>query len=322
MPQILRLNFCAGNIKMWFKQASIWRLPDVSKLTDIKLLNQYLSKVRFTPVTDMAWDSIGFIPFTSTSAPNDTYALKIQDTIRINLKKEEKVLTSSMIRGVLDERVALIEQQESRKVGRKEKAEIKEAIIDELLPRALTKISTIEAIIDLKNSLLIVNSAVPTTAELMLTHLRQALCVLKATPPNTQVGLSKLMTEWLLDGKAPDYFELDADCELKGLGDSAPTIRASNQILTDDGIINHARDGKVVTQLGLCWHNRVRFIFTQNFTLKRIQFLDVIQEEIAQEANDYEHARNASQLLMADTLSNVIHELADLAGGWLSCEEN
>lgn len=114
---------------MWFKQLTAWRLPDISKISNIGLLNNCLHECRHKPITEMSWNSIGFIPMLNSSSNTDTYALKVQDTVRICLKIEEKVLTGSMIRGVVDEKIAFIAQQEGRKVGRKEKAEIKEATI-------------------------------------------------------------------------------------------------------------------------------------------------------------------------------------------------
>ena len=307
---------------MWFKQLTAWRLPDISKISNIGLLNNCLHECRHKPITEMSWNSIGFIPILNSSSNTDTYALKVQDTIRICLKIEEKVLTGSMIRGVVDEKIAFIAQQEGRKVGRKEKAEIKEATIDELLPRALTKISTIEAVIDLKNRLLFVNNATSSKAEIVLNCLREALEGLVANRLLVNTPLTRIMTDWLLAGHAPQSFIFDSDCELKGVGDSAPTIRASNQILTDDEIINHARDGKIVTQLGLQWRDNVKFILSQDFTLKRIQFLDSIQEDAAQDADNFEQARNASQILMTDALSTLINEIAEIAGGWLENQKD
>lgn len=318
----MRLNFYIGVYKMWFKQLTAWRLPDISKISNIGLLNNCLHECRHKPITEMCWNSIGFIPMLNSSSNTDTYALKVQDTVRICLKIEEKVLTSSMIRGVVDEKIAFIAQQEDRKVGRKEKAEIKEATIDELLPRALTKISTIEAVIDLKNRLLFVNNATSSKAEIVLNCLREALGGLAANRLLVNTPLTRIMTDWLLAGHVPHSFIFDSDCELKGVGDSAPTIRASNQILTDDEIINHARDGKTVTQLGLQWRDNVKFILSQDFTLKRIQFLDSIQEDAAQDADNFEQARNASQILMTDALSTLINEIAEIAGGWLENQKD
>jgi recombination associated protein RdgC len=91
----------------------------------------------------------------------------------------------------------------------------------------------------------------------------------------------------------------------------------SHQDLTAEEVINHVKVGKVVTQLGLCWKDRVRFVLTQDFTLKRIQFLDVIQQAAAEQGDDMEQLTIASQILMTDALSNIINELVDHLGGWM-----
>ena len=52
----------------------------------------------------------------------------------VALKREDKVLPGAVVRDLLAEKVAAIEAAEARNVGRKEKLELKEQIIDDLLP--------------------------------------------------------------------------------------------------------------------------------------------------------------------------------------------
>lgn len=124
------------------------------------------------------------------------------------------------------------------------------------------------------------------------------------------------MTDWLLRGAGEGGFELDSDCELKGLGDAAATVRMSKQDLSAEEVINHVKNGKIVTQLGLCWQERVRFVLTQDFTLKRIQFLDVLQEEAESHGDDMASLMFASQILMSEALSTLVAELVLHLGGW------
>ena len=52
------------------------------------------------------------------------------------------------------------------------------------------------------------------------------------------------------------------------------------------------------------------------FTLKRIQYLDVLQEEAESHGDDAASLAFASQILMAEALSTMVDELAAHLGGW------
>ena len=237
-------------------------------------------------------------------------------TWSVALKKSEKVLPAGVIREILDDKIAEIQEAEARTVGRKEKQELKEQITDDLLPRAFTRSSKTQAVCDTRSGFLLVNQASATRAENLLAKLREALGGLEAKLPNTKQSPSSLMTEWLLQGACGGGFELDDMCELKGTGDAAPTVRVSKQDLTADEVVQHVKTGKTVTQLGLVWREQIAFVLTQDFTLKRIQYLDVLQEEAESHGDDAASLAFASQILMAEALSALLQELVSLLGGW------
>lgn len=298
---------------MWFKQLTIYPL-NKDKLPDLEMLANKLQEAAFKPCMGLDWDSIGF---SSPVSFSPEMVFPAQNTWRIALKKEEKVLPAAVVRDILDEKINEIREIEGRNVGRKEKIELKENITDDLLPRAFTKSSKTEAIIDSQYGFLLINQANSNRAEMLLTKLRDALGGLEAKLPRTQQSPGSLMTEWLLQSSAAGHFELDSDCELKGLGDAAPVVRISHQDLTAEEVVNLVKNGKIVTQLGLCWQDRVRFVLTQDFTLKRIQFLDVVQEEAAGQGDDMQSITFASQILMAEALGELLSELVHHLGGWL-----
>ncbi|PJO08440.1 recombination-associated protein RdgC, partial [Neisseria sp. N95_16] len=134
--------------------------------------------------------------------------------------------------------------------------------------------------------------------------------------PVTRQSPSSLMTDWLLAGQAQGRFELDSDVTLVGAGDVAPKVKISRKDLTADDVVHHAKNGMTVTELGLVWHERVAFILTRDLTLKRIQWLDVVQEEAEDHGDDAESQAYATQLLMSAALSELLAELMELLGGW------
>ncbi|WP_373742013.1 recombination-associated protein RdgC [Neisseria sp.] len=297
---------------MWFKQISFYPLKNKNGLPDAETLAAKLAEAEFAPVQGLDWFSEGFaapVPF----SPELVFPADF--TLGVALKKEEKVLPAGVIRDILEDKVLEIQNAEARNVGRKEKQELKEQITDDLLPRAFTRSSRVQAVFDTKHGYLLINNASSAKAEAMLTKLREALGGLEAALPNTKQNPSSLMTDWLLKGACDGGFELDDMCELKGTGDVVPTVKVSKQDLTADEVVQHVKNGKTVTQLGLVWREQIAFVLTQEFTLKRIQYLDVLQEEAESHGDDAALAF-ASQVLSAESLSTMIEELVSYLGGW------
>ena len=297
---------------MWFKQVSFYPL-NKDKLPDLETLSAKLQAAEFAPPQGLDWFGEGFAPPKGFS-PELVFPADF--TWSVALKKSEKVLPAGVIREILDDKIAEIQEAEARTVGRKEKQELKEQITDDLLPRAFTRSSKTQAVCDTCSGFLLVNQASATRAENLLAKLREALGGLEAKLPNTKQSPSSLMTEWLLQGACGGGFELDDMCELKGTGDAAPTVRVSKQDLTADEVVQHVKTGKTVTQLGLVWRDQIAFVLTQDFTLKRIQYLDVLQEEAESHGDDAASLAFASQILMAEALSTLLQELVSLLGGW------
>ena len=296
---------------MWYKNAIIYILPEGWQLE--AGFAEKLEQAAFTPCMGLDWFSEGFAPPTPFSSD---FVFTAQNSNRVCLKHEEKVLPAGVIRDILDERVAEIQEAQVRNVGRKEKQYLKERITDDLLPRALTQSRRTEAIFDTERGYLLVNEASNKRAEQMLIKLREALGGLKVVMPHTQESPSSLMTEWLLQGHAEGGFELGYNVLLQGVGDVVPKVKISKKDLTHPEVIQHAKNGMKVVELELEWREQISFTLTQNFALKRIRFLDVLQEE-AEQGDDAASLMFSSQIIMTTALGGMLDELANLLGGWV-----
>lgn len=293
---------------MWFKQVTPFR---VFELPETERLEIALAENWFCSPAGLDWFSEGFyypVPF------GKPIIFEAQKAMLISLMREEKVLPSAAIKHKLDERIIKIQTEEGRNVGRKEKQELREAIIDNLLPKALTKRSRTNGLLD--TGWLWVDTASRHKAENLLTKLREALGGLPAQQPVARQSPVSLMTNWLLQGEAQGRFVLDSDVTLVGVGDVAPKVKISRKDLTAEDVVQHAKNGMKVTELGLIWNDRVAFILTQDLTLKRIQWLDVVQEEAQDNCDDAQSQAYATQLLMTAALSMMFNELVELLGGW------
>ena len=296
---------------MWYKNAIIYLLPDGWQLE--AGFAEKLEQAAFTPCMGLDWFSEGFVPPTPFSSD---FVFTAQNSNRVCLKHEEKVLPSATVRDLVNGKVAEIQEAEARNVWYEEKQQLKEQITDDLLPRALTQSRRTEAIFDTERGFLLVNEASDKRAEQMLIKLREALGGLKVAMPHTRESPASLMTEWLLQGHAEGGFELGYNVLLQGVGDVVPKVKISKKDLTTAEVIKHAQNGMQVVELELEWREQISFTLTQNFALKRIQFLDVLQEE-AEQGDDTASLMFSSQIIMTTALGGMLDELANLLGGWV-----
>jgi len=296
---------------MWFKQLSFFRLDenfviDTDKLTDV------LAARPFQRCSGLDWFSEGWV---SPASHLDSPLFSQRGYAMLSLRREDKVLPAGVIRDHLDSKISQIENQELRKVGRKEKLALKEQITDDLLPRAFTRSSRTTAYIDRQRGWLMVDSGTASKAENLVSQLREALPPFPAALPRTALSPHAAMTDWLASGEAPAGFELDAECELKDGSENGAVVRCTRIDLTAEEIRQHIATGKQVTRIGLIWRERIRFVLTDQLQLKRLQFLDVLQEEASQAGDDMASLFEATFLLMAEELGELVDELIAALGG-------
>ena len=59
----------------------------------------------------------------------------------------------------------------------------------------------------------------------------------------------------------------------------------------------------------------MRFVLSEDMSLKRIQYLDMLQKEAANRGDDMESLMTATQIIMTQNLSLLIRELIEHLGG-------
>lgn len=291
---------------IWLKNIIAYRL-DATELT-AEAIHAALAAKPFMAPSASDWYSQGWIP--PASHQPDVFAIEAQGALLVTLRADEKIIPPAVVRQQADERVKQIEADEGRKVGRKELRDIRDAVFAELLPRALVKSSTQRALIDLQKGFVFVEAGSESQAEALLSVLRNTLGSLPTRLLNTTISPQVALTTWLEHG-APEGFTLDCDAELKFPGDGGAVAKLNRQSLEADEVKKHLQAGKLVTKLGLSFHERVSFILTDRLHFKRLAMLDVLQEEI-------ESAVAADQAALFDaTLTLCVGELRGLVAGVL-----
>ena len=295
---------------MWFKNIFIYRLPADCKIT-ADALQEKLSLKPLLPCSGLNKQSRGWI----ACCYDDRLVHSANGHILFALGSEQKLLPASVINRYTKERVINIEAQQGYKVGRREIKTIKEAVTEELLPKAFALLRTCHAWLDTINQRLIIHAASSARAEELLEFLHKTLDDMPASPLHTTLSPMSAMTDWLAGNHAPTGFTIDRELELRATGDSRASVRYANHALEGEEIPAHIQSGKRATRLGLTWNSRISFVLTEQLQIKKLQFLDILKEESAAQAESAEDLFNLDFTLMTGELARMLNDLTEALGG-------
>ncbi|MEQ1600977.1 MAG: recombination-associated protein RdgC [Methylophilaceae bacterium] len=294
---------------MWFKNIFIYRLA-VDSIAPDALLEKLSLKPLLT-CSGLDKQSRGWV-----SCRGDERLIHVANQqILFALGVEQKLLPATIINRFAKERVADIEAQQGYKVGRKELKELKEAITEELLPRAFALQRTTYAWLDLANGRLLIDAASQAKADELLEQLRKTLDELPLKPLHTQIAPVAAMTDWLAGKNAPAGFSIDRELELRASGEGRATVRYANHELEGEEILAHITSGKRATRLGMTWNDRISFVLTEQLQIKKLEFLDIIKEESTALAENADEIFELDFTLMTGELARMLTNLTEALGG-------
>ncbi|MGR9052361.1 MAG: recombination-associated protein RdgC [Gammaproteobacteria bacterium] len=298
---------------MWFKNLTLYRFTEDFTLTSDDL-EQKLGQMPFRPCGQHEAFTFGW------TAPLGRHAQQLVHSangfLMLCAKTEEKVLPAAVINELVQEKIFELEDKENRKLSTKERTEIKEQISFELLPKAFSFTRMIYAYIDPKGGWLVVDSPSAKKAEDLLSNLRKCIGSLPVVPPVTAEKPSAVMTRWLSTQQSPEDVVIEDECELRSPKEEGGLVRCKKHDLALPEIKNHLDTGKQVVKLSLSWADRLSFVIDENLSIKRLRFLDLIQEQAA----DIETADNAERFdadfsIMSSELAGFLPRLMALFGG-------
>lgn len=290
-----------------FSQLSLFHI-DPSLVPGINIWETSLQKHAIPLLLDLSIAEQGFAPPYEFS---DQMVITAQNSWKIQLRKEKKLLPASVLRQESKRRIKEIEEKEYRQLSAKDKKALKQRVLDELLPRAFSQIFTIEGIYIRDKGFLLVNQAQANKREELLSHLRQALGSFEAALILCKKTATDLMSQWLLDSNSlPNDLAIGNYCELKNIANIKSVSRFVNQDIQSKEVIGILEKDHFVSQLALIWQDKLRFILCEDFSLKNIQYLEK-QQLMEIEPNDI----LTLQWLFSQDLTLLYEVLIKAAGG-------
>ncbi|RLA20836.1 MAG: recombination-associated protein RdgC, partial [Gammaproteobacteria bacterium] len=109
---------------------------------------------------------------------------------------------------------------------------------------------------------------------------------------------------------------VEDECELRSPEEAGGIIRCKRQDLAAPEIKNHLDTGKQVIKLAVSWSDRLSFIVDENLSIKRLKFLELIQDQVADtESDSAEEQFDVDFTIMSQELSAFLPRLLELFGG-------
>ncbi|MCL1073539.1 recombination-associated protein RdgC [Shewanella dokdonensis] len=298
---------------MWFKNLTLYRFNKPFAIT-AEALEQALVGYPFSPCSSQDISKFGFsnalgkLGQALVHAANNSYL--------ICATKEEKILPSQVIREALDEQVAKLEEQEQRKITKKEKESLKEDITSTLLPRAFSRRSQIHALLLPEQQLLLVDSSSANKAEELLALLRKAVGSLPVVPVSVKTPIEVQLTEWLKQGHAPAPFEIQDEAELKSASDEGGIVKFKQQDLAEEEVLAHLETGKQVHKLALHFEQSIALLLQSDASVKRLKFAEEFRAQTDDVAGEDPAAKaDADFALMSSELQALVLALINALGG-------
>lgn len=298
---------------MWFKNLCMYRYPDDFRIT-VESLEERLADKAASPLGKHTLSTVGWAP--PLGAVGETFTHVVGQYAMLCMQKEEKILPAAAIREELEARIGVIEEKESRKVRGKEKRDLKDEVVIDMIPRAFNRTIRTYAYLDLAKGFFIVDASSPKRAEEMIMLLRETLESFPVKPVQTRSAPDALMTDWLSSRALAGDFTIDDECELRDEGEDGGIIRIRKQDLTAEEVQAHLAAGKRVRRLAMTWDERIAFVLDASLDIKRLRFLDIVQEQAENEdLTTFAELFDSDFAIMTAELNRFLPRLYELLGG-------
>ncbi|HEY4528974.1 MAG TPA: recombination-associated protein RdgC [Luteimonas sp.] len=278
---------------MFFKNATLFRIPasilqaitaapaDGEGVTELEAA---LAQNPLKPIGSLELATYGFLPALGNDFTAKTHT--VGDNVLVVLGGETKIIPPSSVNSILAKRIDEAEQKEGRRPGGRARKRMKDEILQELLPKALTKPSRTAAIINVEHGYIAVDTASRKVAEMLVSALRAALGSFPALPINAEVAPRSVMTGWIAGEPLPDSLSLGEEAELRDGNDTGAVVRCRGQDLGAEEIASHLESGKQVTRLAVNFNDHVAFTIDEGLTLRKLRILDGAMDSLEDMDND------------------------------------
>jgi recombination associated protein RdgC len=298
---------------MWFKNLRFFRFTRPFTMSP-EAMHERLSRTPFRSCTSLEMFSCGWAP--PLGRHSDQLCHAAAGHYLICARKEDKIVPASVVREQVDARVAAVEDEQPRRVSRREREAMRDEVMHDLTARALTRTTLSWACLAPEHGWMVLDAATPRKSDELIGLLSQSLDGLAAAPLEVTVSPVSVMTGWLAGKGLPRHIEIEDECELRDPRDNGGIVRCRRQDLAAPEVQTHLKAGKQVVQLAVHWAGRFSCVICEDLVIKRLRFDDIVREQRGEVVDDDEAALfDADFALMAMELTEFFPQFLEAFGG-------
>lgn len=264
-----------------FNNVLVYQLAAPPKWTDHPQLQDRLEEYASQDPGKSQLERWGFVPPAEGSAEfapaiHDPVPEKFSRSIALKVRVVERVVPPKAVRKAVADKVREIENAEVRKVWAKEKQQIKDEVLQAMLPNAFLVSSDINLLV--AYPYIFIDQTSTRKAEAALQLLREVLGSLPVTQLRTVMPAGSQMTVWA-SGQHIDHSNLEFGNSFKveDVSEKGSTLSGSKLNLSgsqsDSDLLSELSQGRAITELGLILsHPEVAFTLTEGLSFKAIRW--------------------------------------------------
>lgn len=278
-------------------------------LNDWEALSELLARKKAYLPSGGQWRALGF----DLPVPSFSEMLVYSGPGGCNLFSlyvHERMLPGATIREHVFAKCKKIEDRENRKCYAKERAQIRDEVMAELLPKAFIKHSYIPMLVI--GDLLVVDTSSAKKAEDALSTLRDAMGSLPVRPVSYQGNIVEMMTKMVDEKDSFDYLRPGQRTKL--IDSEGAQITVKDLDLDSDAISEHRDAGFRPHELQIYLHDRdddanllMVFTLTDKLIFKGVKFPDLVLDKAKSEADgDAGAYYDASLFIFCDIVRTLV----------------
>ena len=220
-------------------------------------------------------ERVGFVSLLSSD--DERFIVDSEQYIAFAVGIKKKVIPPSVLNERLKRKVREVASADQRRVGVKERKRFREAILDDMLRQAFSKLTVVRGWIDKRGWLLVDTSSRP-NAELVLSTLRKAMGSFPAVPPQADKPATLVFDAWITGRAADAGFDFGEECVL-ATPDSATRWTGRGVDLCGPEVEEHLSAGARVERMGLCFDDRLAFMLDGEMNIRKFKMLDTVFDD-------------------------------------------
>lgn len=227
---------------------------------------------------------------------------------------ERREVPAQVVDRVLHQRVQKIFADGGASPGRKQRALMRQEVVNELLPRAFPKREPVPIWIDWRARLLFVGASSDAKCQRVIGLLVETFERVAFATFDTAEQASKCMRAWLQHGDPPGNFTIDDGALLRCPVQARAAVKYTHVDLHRSQVRQHLAEGLMPAKLAMTWRSRLKFELREDLALLRIALAQAEAErhETAQTSDTEFDVFWAAAL---PELAGLFHDLVDALGG-------